>query len=198
MVTRKLICCVAVAVLSNLFANAQDGERIFKRFKGDVSLGRSYPINSNFYKGSLLALEPKYAVMDKLYVGLRMEGAVVDRFIDYGGFYSHENKTIISLLGTADYYFSNNYNFRPFFGVGAGTYGIALDAVDIEFKFGAIARIGAEVKHFRIAVEYNGVPGITIDSFILDNQGNQVLTKEKLPNNYVGLKVGFCFGGGRL
>lgn len=137
--------------------------------------------------------------MDKLWVGLRMEAAEVDRFAGYGGsYYLHENKSILSFLGTTDYYFSNNYNFRPLLGAGAGASGIAISGYHIEFKFGATARFGAEIKHFRLAVEYNFVPDTEVDYTSYDNLGNPDIIKEKLTNVYIGFKLGFCFGGGRL
>lgn len=199
MLINKFICFLALTMLSNLYATSQGKERIFKRFKGEVSLGNARPIGSNFEPGSLIALEPKYAVREQLSVGLRMEALVVDRFIDYGGgIFSHENKMVVSFPATADYYFTNNYHFRPFLGIGAGLYGIGIDGYEFELKFGALARAGAELNHFRLAVEYNLVPASNINTYTFDMMGNQVITIEKLTNNYIGLKLGFCFGGGRL
>jgi len=195
----KLVVCLVITLLSNLYVTAQDKERVFKRFKGEVSLGSARPVNSYFNPGSLIALEPKYAVRDKFSVGLRMEGAIVDRIIYYGNdLYSHENKVALSFPATADYYFTNNYHFRPFLGIGAGPYGVGIDGYEFEFKFGGLARAGAEIKHFRLAVEYNMVPGSNITTTIYDNLGNPVTTTEKITNKYIGFKVGFCFGGGRL
>jgi len=197
---KKLIICLAIAAIGNLSVNAQDGERIFKRFKGDVSLGYAAPLGSNSDGGVLFAMEPKFAVMDKLCLGLRIEGAVMARFTNNNGngYTDVDNaKLAASYVATADYYFTNNYSFRPFVGAGAGIFGIANvdentteDNVATVAKFGGIIRAGAEVKHFRFGLECNIIPNTDNRDF------NNVVTVSK--NSYIGLKVGFCFGGGPL
>src|SRR4051812_2742652 len=123
---KKFTLCLAIAAIGMLTASAQDGERIFKRFKGDVSMGFAAPLGSNTNGGVLFALEPKFGVMDQLSLGIRIEGAAMAKFTNYSNNYSDIDNAKVegSYLATADYYFTNNYSFRPFVGAGAGIFGV--------------------------------------------------------------------------
>src|SRR6188508_1166306 len=100
---KKLTLCLAIAAIGMLTASAQEGERKFKRFKGDVSLGYAAPLSSNADGGVLFAMEPKFGVMDQLSLGLRIEGAVMAKFADYNGSNGVDNaKAEASYLATAD------------------------------------------------------------------------------------------------
>ena len=150
-----------------------------------MSFGYAIPQTSSDVNGTkagvLFAIEPKYAVMDQLSVGLRLEVAVMAN-IDIDG-ESGEAQGNGSYLLTSDYYFTNK-KFRPFAGAGAGIYTTAsvdentVSAEDIptSSNFGFMARAGFELNHLRIGAEYN---------FVADKAG------------YLGIKIGFCFGGGR-
>jgi opacity protein-like surface antigen len=193
---RKLTLCLAIAAIGTLSASAQDGERIFKRFKGDVSLGYAKPLGSSSSGGALFAMEPKFGVMDNLSIGLRIEVAVMARLNSDNSDLDNA-KAAASYVATADYYFTNNYSFRPFVGGGVGVFGIAEvdnsynsgDDIPTTTKFGGIIRAGAEVKHFRFGVEFNIIPNSTYQYI-----GNPAPVNVK--NSYIGIKVGFCFGGG--
>jgi len=197
---KKITLCMAFTAMAMLTAAAQDGERIFKRFKGDVSLGYAAPLSSGNNKGFLFALEPKFALTDQLSVGFRTEGAVMGRFSStnqYGGVTIENGKGVASYIATADYYFSNNYSFRPFVGAGVGVVGLIADYNNFSdeasvTKMGGIIRAGGEVKHLRFGVEYNIIPEADVDTY--DNSGNIVKTKTKF--GYIGIKLGVCFGGG--
>jgi outer membrane protein X len=200
---KRSILCLAIAAFGTLSIKAQDGERLFKRFKGDVSLGYVRPLDSRFNGGLLFAMEPKIAVIDQLALGLRIEAAVMARFTGndiYGNREVDEARAAGSYVATADYYFTNNYSFRPFIGAGAGAFATAQDGSNYDdavtdLKFGGIIRVGGEVKHFRFGVELNLVPGTS--GYIYDyNTGTQVLRDVK--NSYIGIKAGVCFGGGPL
>lgn len=169
-------------------ASAQAGKSgTFKKFKVDVSLGYATPVQSTGVgkKGGLLiAIEPKYNVMDQLAVGFRMEGAAMVRLNEEGE--EGNAKINYSFLATGDYYFSNN-KFRPFGGLGAGIYTFGstnldenTDGENIKIpttsKFGVLARAGFEYGHLRVGVEYNILP---------DKVG------------YFGFKIGAVIGGGR-
>ncbi len=98
--------------LFTLTIQAQDegtGERIFKKFKVDVSLGYAAPQESTgtggFKAGALFAIEPKYAILDELAIGLRIEAAVTAR-VDQNN-ETGNAKANSSYLATGDYYFSN-------------------------------------------------------------------------------------------
>ncbi|MEO9004319.1 MAG: hypothetical protein ABI288_06265 [Ginsengibacter sp.] len=187
---KKLSVLAAFFGLFSLSMQAQDfgsGDRIFKKFKVDVSLGYAVPQETSGpgkKAGIIFAVEPKYAVMDELSVGLRMEGAAmanVDMIGETGNV-----KANASYLATGDYYFSNN-KFRPFGGIGAGVFSyasvdiddstsISTDNIPVSSKFGFMARAGFEYGHLRFGIEYN---------FIADKNG------------YLGIKLGAVIGGGR-
>jgi outer membrane protein X len=180
----KKIITFAFALCIFQLAHAQEGDRIFKKFKVDVSLGYAVPQESGgsgTNAGALFAIEPKYAVMDELSLGLRIEAAVMAH-IDADG-EKGDAKANASYLATGDYYFSNN-KFRPFLGAGAGIFTYAkvssededIDAIPVNSKFGFMARGGFEYGHLRIGVEYN---------FVSQKAG------------YLGLKIGAVIGGGR-
>ncbi len=180
---KKIITLALCAFIFQL-ANAQDSEdRIFKKFKVDVSVGYAIPEGSGTKGGALFVVEPKYAVMDELSVGLRMEGAVMAN-VDANG-ETGNVKVNSSYLATGDYYFSNE-KFRPFGGIGAGIFTHAsvdikddnsyLENIPMKSNFGFMARGGFEYGHLRLGVEYNFV-------------GNK--------SGYLGIKIGACIGGGR-
>jgi hypothetical protein len=191
----KRLFAAFVGVLSFIGASAQEeNDRIFKPFKVDVSLGFALPMGggSGAKGGALFAVEPKYAVVENIAVGLRLEGAAMARaVIDNGTEVIGEAQVNGSYLLTGDYYFSNN-TFRPFLGAGAGLYSIAGAAVNSNDpvqeediltanNFGAMIRGGFEAGHFRLGIEYN-IAGKTNFSS---------------NNDYLGFKIGVCIGGGR-
>ncbi len=188
----KKIILMPLAVISFLLTQAQEkkesGIRIFKKFKTDVSFGYAAQQGSGKTSGTkggaLFAIEPKYAVMDELSIGLRLEAAVAVN-IDATGNSSSSAKGNASYLLTGDYYFSNK-KFRPFGGIGAGLFTTlsvddkTINSTTVEIpqstKFGFMARTGFEYGHFRMGLEYN---------FVADKAG------------YLGIKLGACIGGGR-
>ena len=146
---KKLFFAIVVLIVA-LSVNAQD----YKPFKVDLAVGYAIPGGKGAKGGVLFALEPKYAVMDKLVVGLRMEAAVVAR--GYAGTNVEDEmevdvKASGSYLATADYFYSGNHKFRAFSGIGTGIYTIAgasvssgseTVAVGSDSKFGGLVRSG--------------------------------------------------------
>lgn len=176
-----LACLLACAT----FAKAQE----FKPFKVDLALGYAKPSGEGASGGVLFAVEPKYAIMDQLSVGLRWELALMARVSMDG---TSEVKGTSSYVPTLDYYFGTNKS-RVFAGVGAGLYQYAGASFDGDYeneedlnmyssysKFGVVPRVGAELGHFRIAVEYNIVP-----------------KQYELSNSYLSFKLGAFIGGGK-
>ena len=167
---------LALCVLLFQAANAQTGERIFKKFKVDLSIGYAIPeasIGADAIVGVVVAIEPKYSVIDQISVGLRMEAALmagIDKDRKKGGLTASG-----SYLVTGDYYFSNN-KLRPFAGLGAGVFTNSDGISDVNSKFGLMTRAGIEYSHLCLGFEYNFVP---------DKAG------------YLSLKIGVCIGGGR-
>jgi len=196
---KKIYLFLSLAIVS-FSALAQSD---LKPFKVDVSVGYAIPGGSGSKGGVLFVVEPKYAVMPALSVGLRMEGAVVARFSGYDadGYPNDASvKASGSYLATGDYYFTDNYIFRPFAGAGVGIFRLASvevnstgDGVSASTKFGGMIRAGVEVSHFRLGVEYNIVPETKFQGY----NSNGDLTELTSKNGYIGLKIGVCFGGGR-
>ena len=178
----------------------------FKPFKVDVAFGGAIPAGSGSKGGVLFAVEPKYAVMDQLAVGLRMEIALTARaFVaPDGSSAAGDIKASGSYLATGDYYFSNKA-FRPFAGAGVGIYTLAAASVSGDntgnataaaassSKFGGMLRAGFEFGHFRLGVEYNLVSK-TSGTVVYDGS---TVGNIDIKNSYLGLKAGFFFGGGR-
>ena len=184
-------------------AMAQSKSEQLKPFKVDVSFGYAIPGGTGAKGGVLFAVEPKYAVIPNLSLGIRFEGTVVARFAGYdqeGAPLQTDVKATGSYLATGDYYLKNNHSFRPFVGAGAGLFmlaGVETNStsgdVSAGAKFGGMLRAGVEVSHFRLGIEYNMVPKTTFTGY--DSNGN-ITTGLTSPNNYIGIKIGVCFGGG--
>lgn len=197
-----LACTMAALSMSSL---AQDDD--LKPFKVDVSLGYASPGGGKGAKGGFLfAVEPKYAVIPNLAVGLRLETALMARASGINsatGDTEVEVKAAASYVATGDFYFTNNYSFRPFIGAGAGLFGVAAGstvttgsngeaAVGSGSKFGGLFRGGAEMRHFRVGIEYNLIGTSTYNGTDM----NGAATKYEVKNSYLGIKLGVCIGGG--
>ena len=202
---KNFLAIITLSSILTLSANAQEKEAPgFKPFKVDVSVGYASPAGEGSKGGVLFAVEPKYAVIPNISVGLRMEAAVMARFNgydEYGNTTDASVKGAGSYLVTGDYYFMNNYSFRPFAGVGAGIFSIASVEVNSTSgeisggsKFGGMARAGFEAGHFRLGIEYNIVPKTTFDGYDENGSFTTGLTSN---NSYLGIKLGVCIGGGR-
>lgn len=200
---RKVLLLSAIFFVAFSATVKAQTEYEFKPFKVDVSLGLALPIGGTGGKtGALFVVEPKYAVLPQLSVGLRLEAAATVSGIDLntGNYNSNATaKASASYLATADYYFTNS-RLRPFAGAGLGLYHTA--GVDInsnnnviseEYKFGGMARTGFEYGHFRLGVEYNFVPKTNVAES--SPGANDAYSFQ---NSYIGIKLGVCIGGGRL
>lgn len=188
------ILCIGLVLVSS----AQN----FKPFKVDLSTGYAIPGGKGAKGGILFAIEPKYAVIPNLSVGLRFEAAVMARgFADQNGDVAEVDvKAAGSYLATADYYLTEN-TVRPFAGAGLGLFSLASASADNNggsasatgSKFGGLVRAGVEISHFRLGVEYNLVPATTVTVF----DGNSTY-ESKAKNGYIGVKIGAVIGGGRI
>jgi hypothetical protein len=151
----------------------------FKSLRVDGGIGWGVPLEKDLSGGFTFYIEPKYEVINKLALGLRLEGA----------FFGGEGFGLSSgYMVTGDYYLNNN-NFRPFVGAGLGVNemgSITLTDDDKEIEMGggaylgALIRTGFDVKHFRATLSYN----------YGGKMGSEI-------HHYVGLTVGFYIGGGR-
>jgi len=199
---KNFLIILGLSSILSLSADSQESK--FKPFKVDVSLGYAIPGGEGAKGGILFAVEPKYAVIPMLSVGLRMEAAIVARFNGYdqnGNPMDASVKASASYLATGDYYFRANHSFRPFSGGGVGIYSIAgiettssTGEVSAGTKFGGMIRSGFEFSHFRFGFEYNIVPKTTFTGYDGDGNPTTGLTSD---NSYIGIKVGVCIGGGK-
>lgn len=168
--------------------------------------GWAIPQGSGAKGGVALSLEPRYSIIDKVSVGLRMEAAITARgwVASDGSSASADVKASGSYLATGDYYYSNRF-FRAFSGAGTGIYSLAGTTVGASnqngsvalsgsTKFGGMIRSGFELSHFRFAVEYNFIGKST--QTVTDGNGNTVGTAAA-KNSYCAIKIGFFIGGGR-
>lgn len=198
----KKIVLIVFAVTITLSASAQNPDHIFKPFKVDVAMGIAIPQGSGTNLGFNGAIEPKYAVLEQLAVGLRIEGLAAVHNFNVGEYQNDSEgdvTTSTSYLGTADYYFSNRA-FRPFVGAGLGVYktgkttyksadGSYYDYdIPSSSKFGGMIRAGFEVLHFRLGAEYN---------FVGNSSYTSPYTQGQLKNGYFSLKFGVFIGGGK-
>jgi hypothetical protein len=197
-----LILALAIVCLSSTAQLKSE----YKPFKVDVSVGYASPAGSGAKGGVLFGLEPKYAVIPQISVGLRMEAAIVARFSGYdadGTPLDVNVKASGSYLATADCYIPmpGSRFFRPFAGAGTGIYTIATaqansngdGATGEGSKFGVMTRAGFEMSHFRFAVEYNIVPSSKLNGYDMNGNPTEITSK----NSYLGVKIGAFFGGGR-
>lgn len=191
---------VALFTLVAFSASAQ----VYKPFKVNVSVGYAKPFNAGVSGGFLVAVEPKYGLSDNFDLGLRLELASVARGVQYNGnTTTGDVGTYSSALVTGNYMFGDG-NIRPFLGAGAGVYNIGAAGTVViasngqanqniqlvtDTKFGGMIRAGIKAGHFVAAVEYNAIP--TTDRSLQ----NLEITSE---NAYLGIKVGFDIGGGRM
>lgn len=192
----KRVSLIILSLCAVVIVNAQE----FKPFKVDISTGYAIPSGKGAKGGVLFAIEPKYAVMDALSLGLRMEAAVMARGYDLNntnGDASVDVKAAASYVLTGDYYFSSN-TVRPFAGAGIGLFSLAAASADetnggvatAKSKFGGLLRVGAEISHFRVGIEYN-----LVGKTDLKDASNATIGSSK--NSYIGIKIGGVIGGGR-
>ncbi|MET0635529.1 MAG: hypothetical protein ABWZ25_05850 [Chitinophagaceae bacterium] len=195
---KKFSLLLSIVFLLVISVSAQE---TFKPFKLDLSMGYAIPGGEGAKAGVLIAIEPKYAVNEIVTLGLRMEAAIVAR--GYTGIDGAEADLDVKAAGsyvlTGDHYFSSNYSFRPFAGIGGGLFMIAAaktadggDAVggEASTKFGGLVRAGFEARHLRLGLEYNLVPSSKFEDML---GGEDIKSK----NGYIGIKLGICIGGGK-
>jgi len=198
---KLLLAGLTVLCLSSI-ANAQN----FKPFRVDIMSGWAIPQGDGAKGGVAFSLEPRYSIIDKLSVGLRLEAAITARgWVASDGSSARADVAASgSYLATSDYYYSNRF-FRPFSGVGTGIYSLASASFDANSqngsvglagstKFGGMIRSGFELSHFRFAVEYNLIG--KSKQTVTDGNGNTLGTAVA-KNSYCAIKIGFFIGGGK-
>jgi len=192
-----LSLCTAFIAVSSF---AQDADRTYKPFKVDITTGVSILQGSGTNIGFPFAVEPKYAVLEQLSVGIRWEGLMGLHNIYSDADNSSEADVTFgsSYVATADYYLNNN-TFRPYVGAGLGMYKTGkITYKDPEdnthdynapkpSSFGGMLRAGFEVTHFRMGLEYNFVNNTFVSPY----------TNKDIKSGYFSIKVGVHIGGGK-
>ncbi|MEO8771748.1 MAG: hypothetical protein ABI402_16755 [Ferruginibacter sp.] len=210
---KKLFFVAAIFFAFVITASAQDGERKFQKFKGEISGGYGLFPGSDVKSGFLFALEPKYGIMDQLYICGKFETALqygTSNAIDYsyGGTYSYDVlKLYESFSVIADYYFTNNFSVRPFIGAGGGIHVVNITNSGLDYNstdgsstkifFGGIVRAGVEIQRFRLGFEYNLNANTKSghDEYV-SSSNSYVTIYDVSKNSYIAIKAGVFFGGG--
>ncbi len=185
----------ALALFFSTALTAQDRFEVvhhYKPFEVELNAGYARPQGKGAKVGFLLGMEPRYNIVDKVAVGLRMEATAMARgYVGVNGTTPTGNGEAglgLHFTPTVEYYFTNRL-VRPFIGGGAGIYNfLSIEAnsdnggtvqIPTSTRFGGFARAGIEIWHLRAAFEYNFV-GKT----------------NNINNNYLGIKLGITLGGG--
>lgn len=197
-IMKKLLFAALMLLLTAAIAQAQT----YKPFRVGLCLGYASPSGEGSKAGVLVNFEPSYRVNDAIAVGLRGEGAVVARVAGDGS--SADASLNGSWTLNGQYFFSNN-SFRPFAGLGFGLYTIKTASASTTTtsaevasanKFGFYPRIGFELGHFVLGIDYNIIPATKVEALVATPSG--VTTQEvDVKSSYLGLRFGFYIGGGR-
>lgn len=181
--------------------------------KVGLGLGYARPGGEGSKGGFLMYLEPAYRVNDQIAVGLRLEAALMARVAvvanSTSGSASADVSANASYTLNGQYYFGAS-SFRPFAGLGFGLYslasvsasvsssgtGSATEEVAAANKIGFYPRVGFDVGHFSMNLEYNVIPKTTATVVVASGTGTTT-AESTIKNNYLGFKLGFFFGGGR-
>jgi hypothetical protein len=172
----------------------------FKPFKVGVGVGYAAPASTGTgaSSGALFYVEPGYRPSDNFLIGLRLESALIARGLKGVGNADVSGNATSNMSYTLNgqYYFNDNY-VRPFVGIGLGLFSLAAvkfntnsgtnvnaNEVAAETRFGFYPRIGIDVGHLNITIDYNIVPSTSVTG------------GGKVQNNYLALRAGFSFGGG--
>jgi hypothetical protein len=186
-IMRSLMLLTAAAVLG------QD----FKKFRVGVGGGYAHPGGEGAKGGVLFYVEPGYRVNDMIIANLRMEFAGMVRGAGSATSGELDVATTGSYTVNGQYYFSNE-NFRPFVGAGFGIYKLASGSVafdnsgsttttvnvSAESKIGFYPRIGFDMRHFTVSIDYNIISPTEAGTY-------------EIKNSYLGVRIGGFFGGGR-
>lgn len=184
---KKLMLVGLVLLVSATVIQAQE----FKPFRVGVGLGFAVPNRGE--GGGLLYLEPAYRPSNNTLVGFRLESAIMSKEISTdNGDVRGNARANSSYTVNGQYYFNDNY-IRPFVGAGLGIFKMANVRYDDGDEvvtspgathFGFYPRVGLEIGHFNMAVDYNIIPN------------SDLVRGAEMKNSYLGVRAGFNIGGG--
>lgn len=192
---KKISCTLLLAVFCAISAKVSAQSESYTTWQLNFTGGYAIASGKGVKGGAAFYIEPQYHVNDKISVGLRWGSALILKSLVTDEF---KVAAIGSYLLTGNYYFQKDGSaFRPFGGLGVG-YAIAAGAkasvgsgsntVTNEIKdtsgLAGLVRVGFDISHFRFNVEYNLNPTTKLE------------TGDKIKNSYVGINLGFYFGGG--
>lgn len=186
---KKSILLIAALITMVTLANAQN----FKPVKIGFDVG--YTLPSDGGGGILFDFEPAYRINDAIAVGLRLESALMARNVGatQGSVSANGSYTLNGI-----YYLSNS-TFRPYVGLGLGLYSMAsisvsttAGSVAASSEFGVYPRIGIDIDHLNINLDYNIIPSTPADITV-----SSVPTQVDIKNSYLGIRIGFFLFGGR-
>ena len=188
---KKLSTVLFLMLFAAVAVNAQE----FKKFRLATGLGYAMPGGEGAGGGILYDIEPGYRVNDAICVSLRYEGAVVVRGLSESvTTYDASAAAIGSYSLNGIYYLSAN-KFRPYVGAGVGIFNLASVSVGTsgsgaaaESKVGFYPRVGFDLGHFNINIDYN-IVGPT--------EFTDGTNKYETKNGYLGIRIGGFFFGGR-
>lgn len=170
---------------------AQD-KTTYKAFTMDLGFGVA--VEPKGSSGFLMYLEPGYSFAERFKPGVRLEQTV-----------SNMKYSSSSLL-TFDYYLNHRPGIRVFAGGGYGFYntgeiggcggGLDLPQTTRTSKnTGSMLRMGLELHHLRLGVEYNFAPATHVTTLATTDK---VASTVIYPNAYWGLKASVIIGGGKM
>ena len=177
-----------VLAISMISVSSSFGQS-YKKFKVGVGLLYAVPTGDGAGGGIGFYVEPKLNLNDKFDAGLLIESALMVTAID-GMASSVSGVTSYSLTGG---YMMGTGKFRPFIGTGIGMYKLGSlevtvgddDAVvgnaDLGTNFGFSPRIGFNASHFQLQLQYHIITG----------------QEDFINKNFLAIKAGFEFGGGK-
>lgn len=195
---KSKVFSLMIVIMVSVLGFGQEAEK----FRVDLRVGYT---TGEAGDGILLNLEPKWSIDEKINVGFRIAGAglvTIGNEDDLTVAGSDRIAGIGSYTGTLDYYVYHKSGspFATFVGGGLGYYGVfnytedlddeAVDNLETKGGFGGFARVGFDYFKFRVALEYNLAPKGT-----LRGPGNIALGE--INNSYLGVSLGFYFGGGK-
>lgn len=186
---KKLLIVLGVVLFAGV-VNAQN----YKPFK--LGMGIGYTMPSDGGGGILIDFEPAYRINDAIAVGLRFESAAMMKMVG-----DEEGKVSANGSYTLNgQYYLSDAKVRPYVGLGLGLYTVASVSVGVNSaeggggaEFGFYPRLGVDLGHFNINLDYNLIGAST--GYSVDDAGNT--TEVNIKNSYLGIRAGFFIFGGR-
>lgn len=162
--------------------------------KAYFALDLGIPLGKNSGIGSI-SLEPSYRINDKMSAGFRIE---------HNGLFSMNgsNNQYVASIGLSYQYYLP-FKSRIFVGGGLALFNPSnnffvsnTDTKNERNRLGFFPRVGVDLGHFRMMVEYNFV-GNMAEYISTLNAGIPVGYFQSINKNYFNFKIGFFVGGGR-